>query len=144
MGQHVLVPVDRSSQSERAFEYVLDELQEPRITLLHAIDPASVFAYGDEFEFDVGGYRREERRRREDDERMLDEFEAEASARGFETEAVIKTGRPARRILEAAEERDVDHIVMGSHGRSGVGRVLFGSVAESVTRRSPVPVTVVR
>lgn len=144
MGQHVLVPVDRSSQSEKAFDYVLDELQEPRITLLHVINPASVFAYGDEFEFDAEGYRREERRRREDAERMLDEFEEEASARGFEVETVIRTGRPARRILETAEERDVDHVVMGSHGRSGVGRVLFGSVAESVTRRSPVPVTVVR
>jgi nucleotide-binding universal stress UspA family protein len=144
MGQHVLVPVDRSSQSEKAYEYVLEELDEPRITLLHVINPASVFAYGDEFEFDAEGFRREERRRREDAERMLDEFEERASARGVEAGTIIRTGRPARRILETVEERDVDHVVMGSHGRSGVGRVLFGSVAESVTRRSPVPVTVVR
>ncbi|MFW6265865.1 MAG: universal stress protein, partial [Halanaeroarchaeum sp.] len=42
------------------------------------------------------------------------------------------------------EETDVDHVVIGSHGRSGVGRILLGSVAERVVRRSPTPVTVVR
>lgn len=39
---------------------------------------------------------------------------------------------------------DVDHVAVGSHGRSGVSRLLLGSVAESVMRRPPVPVTVVR
>jgi len=43
-----------------------------------------------------------------------------------------------------APSHDVDHVVMGSRGRSGVGRVLFGSVAEAVTRRASVPVTIVR
>jgi len=43
-----------------------------------------------------------------------------------------------------AEDLDVDHIVMDSHGRSGASRVLLGSVAETVTRRSPVSVTIVR
>ena len=42
------------------------------------------------------------------------------------------------------EARDIDHVVMGSHGRSGLSRVLLGSVAENVVRRSTVPVTVVR
>jgi len=46
--------------------------------------------------------------------------------------------------VEYAEESDVDHIVIGSHGRSGVSRILLGSVAESVVRRADMPVTVVR
>jgi nucleotide-binding universal stress UspA family protein len=47
-------------------------------------------------------------------------------------------------IVTYADENDVDHVVLGSHGRKGLTRVLLGSVAEAVVRRSPVPVTVVR
>ena len=47
-------------------------------------------------------------------------------------------------IVEYVETHDVDHVVIGSHGRKGLSRVLLGSVAELVVRRSPVPVTVVR
>lgn len=146
MGEHVLVPIDGSSQSEKAFEYVLEKLPEPTITLLHVINPVSVFAYADadEEQFDIEGYRREERRRRERTEQLFEEYRDRVAAHGLEVETVITVGKPAKRILETAENRDVDHIVMGSHGRSGVGRVLFGSVAEAVTRRSAVPVTVVR
>jgi nucleotide-binding universal stress UspA family protein len=79
---------------------------------------------------------------------------AEASAESMleaaagDLEAAVETatvlGRPARAIVEYAEEEVVDAIVIGSHGRDGVARLLPGSVAETVVRRSPVPVTVVR
>lgn len=58
--------------------------------------------------------------------------------------AVTEFGRPARTIVEYVEDHDVDHVVVGSHGRSGLSRTLLGSVAERVVRRSSVPVTVVR
>lgn len=144
MGQHILVPVDWSSQSEKAFAYALEELPEPRITLLHVLNPVSMLGYADETTLDLEGYRNEEQRRRERADQMFEEYRDKATARGIDIETVTTTGKPARRILEAAENREVDHIVMGSHGRSGVGRVLFGSVAETVTRRSTVPVTIVR
>lgn len=53
-------------------------------------------------------------------------------------------GNPAAEILRAAQEVGCGLIVMGTHGRSGVGRVLLGSVAEDVLRRSPCPVLVVK
>jgi nucleotide-binding universal stress UspA family protein len=59
-------------------------------------------------------------------------------------DTTAEVGGPANAIVECAEEESVDHIVTGSHGRSGVTRILLGSVAETVVRRSPVPVTVVR
>jgi nucleotide-binding universal stress UspA family protein len=46
--------------------------------------------------------------------------------------------------VDYAAEHDIDHIVVGSHGRTGASRILLGSVAETVARRSPVPVTIVR
>lgn len=144
MGQHVLVPVDGSSQAKKAFDYVLEEIPDPQITLLHVINPVSAIAYADDEYFDMEAYRKEEQRRRDSVEEMFDEYRDQAAERGLELETEITRGKPAGRILETVENRGVDHIVMGSHGRSGVGRVLFGSVAETVTRRSPVPVTVVR
>jgi len=56
----------------------------------------------------------------------------------------IEVGSPARVIVDVAEEGPFDHVVIGSHGREGVSRILLGSVAEGVARRSPVPVTVAR
>lgn len=144
MGKHILVPVDGSSQSEKALEHVLSERSDASITLVHVINPVNAFGYGDEEYFDVEAYQQEERRRREETERMLEEYRERASEAGVDAETVVATGNPARGILKVAEDRDVDQIVMGSRGRSGVGRVLFGSVAESVTRRASVPVTIVR
>jgi nucleotide-binding universal stress UspA family protein len=60
------------------------------------------------------------------------------------TSTMIEVGRPSKTIVEVADEAGYDHIVMGSHGRTGVSRIILGSVAEAVTRNATVPVTVVR
>jgi nucleotide-binding universal stress UspA family protein len=56
----------------------------------------------------------------------------------------LPAGDPATEIVKAAREWPADVIVLGSHGRAGVSRVLLGSVAEAVTRHAPCPVLVVR
>lgn len=60
MGQHVLVPIDDSPQSEKAFQYALEQLPEPRLTLLHGINPMRTFAYADDEYFDPNVYRKEQ------------------------------------------------------------------------------------
>ena len=144
MSRHVLVPIDGSSESEKAFEHAIEEMADPTITVLHVVNPISSFGYGEEDYFDAEIYRAEVKRRRERGEQMLEEYREAAADRGVEIETALETGRPAEKILERVEAGDVDHVVMGSRGRSGVGRVLFGSVAETVVRRASVPVTVVR
>lgn len=52
----------------------------------------------------------------------------------------ITSGYPAEEILEYAKSRHIDMIIMGTHGRKGVERIIFGSVAEHVVKNSPVPV----
>jgi nucleotide-binding universal stress UspA family protein len=59
-------------------------------------------------------------------------------------EHVLKEGNPASEILRTAQEKDCDLIVMGTHGRTGVRRVLLGSVAEQVLRRASCPVLTVK
>jgi nucleotide-binding universal stress UspA family protein len=56
----------------------------------------------------------------------------------------VAEGVPAEEILRVARERDVDLIVMGTHGHTGLAHVLLGSIAEKVVRRAPCPVLTVR
>lgn len=75
---------------------------------------------------------------------LFDDARDVAEEHGVELTTAMLVGKPARKIVEYAEEHGVARIVMGSHGRSGVSRILLGSVAEGVIRQSPVSVTVVR
>ena len=75
---------------------------------------------------------------------LLEEAEATAAEANLDIETDSTVGRPARTIVEYADEEGFDHIIVGSHGGKGLSRVLLGSVAETVVRRSSVPVTVAR
>jgi len=95
---------------------------------------------------DLGGYQLvppvpEESTRHEAEERLyrMDSPFAEVSI-----EHLLSEGDAAAEILRLAEEIPCDLIVMGTHGRSGVGRLLMGSVAEAVLRKAPCPVLTVR
>src|SRR2546428_466181 len=63
---------------------------------------------------------------------------------GLEIEEVIVHGEAASEIVRVAKERATDLIVISSHGRTGLGRILFGSTAEAVVRHAPCPVLVVK
>lgn len=66
-----------------------------------------------------------------------------AKASGIKISTATASGRPARQILSYAEENDIDRIVMRTHGRSGLDRLLFGSLSDLVRKQSSVPVTIV-
>ncbi len=63
---------------------------------------------------------------------------------GVRVSFLVWEGNPGEAIVEAATSEQVDLVVVGSHGRSGVGRMLLGSVSDFVVRRAPCPVLVVR
>lgn len=63
---------------------------------------------------------------------------------GLEIEELVVHGEAASEIVRVAKERDVDLIVISSHGRTGLGRILFGSTAEAVVRHAHCPVLVVK
>ncbi|MCX2818872.1 MAG: nucleotide-binding universal stress UspA family protein [Methanobacteriota archaeon] len=148
MAEHVLVPVDGSEQSRKAFEWTVDEYEgeDARITVFNVVDLSDPEYFEKAVEMsgeDVGEERYEGVL--SETKNFLRRFVNEAEEAGIEASSDYAKGdSPSRGIVEYADEHDVDHVVVGSHGRSGVTRVLLGSVAENVTRRSPVPVTVVR
>ena len=63
---------------------------------------------------------------------------------GLEIEEVIVHGEAAAEIVRVAKEKNADLIVLSSHGRTGIGRILFGSTAEAVVRHASCPVLVVK
>ncbi|WP_247001565.1 universal stress protein [Halosolutus gelatinilyticus] len=143
---HVLVPIDGSSQSRAALDYALSQYEGETITTLHVVDPMEgVYSdYGGGGIYDEEAFQRAIERGESIGEQARDRAEDAGILDATTLNTVVETGQSARAIIDYADANDVDHIVMGSHGRSGVARVLLGSVAETVTRRSPVPVTIVR
>ncbi|MEF8791452.1 MAG: universal stress protein, partial [Haloarculaceae archaeon] len=77
-------------------------------------------------------------------EELLAEAEGTRGEYDHEIHTEVHVGEDTSTRLDYVGEHDVDHVYIGSHGRHGVARVLLGSVAETVVRRAPVPVTVVR
>jgi nucleotide-binding universal stress UspA family protein len=141
---HVLVPYDESEGSDHALEHALDQYPEATVTLLHVVDLVDA-GYASPVDGTVPGFWEEWfENEKAASERLLEEGRERASEAGVDVQTETVVGRPTRAINEYVEEHDVEHVVMGSHGRSGVTRVLLGSVAEGVVRRAPVPVTVVR
>lgn len=66
-----------------------------------------------------------------------------AERAGVDFEASVETGLPHEEIIQFISRNDVDMVVMGTHGRTGLKRVVIGSVAEKIVRNSPVPVLTV-
>ena len=140
MAMRVLLPVDSSEHAHDACDLARELFPDATFLLLHVINPSDA---GYSSEAAVPGvseswYDQQEARA----ETLFQELEEKLG--GAETEHHIEFGQPAQTIVDCVERESVDHVVMGSHGRRGVSRLLLGSVAETVVRRSPVPVTVVR
>jgi len=63
---------------------------------------------------------------------------------GIDTECVVIAGNPGTTIVDYAEKNDIDLIAIATHGRSGIKRMIFGSVAEYVLRNSKLPILLIR
>jgi len=148
MASQILVPIDGSPLSEKALSVALEEYPESTIQLLHVIDPTEPgYSY---VSLGVDAY--DSPRHGSDEwydraEAFAEElFEDAREQAGDETELVTETrvGRPDREIVRYIEDADVDHVVLGSHGRDRESLTLVGGVAEAVVFRSPVRVTLVK
>lgn len=138
-GMVTLVALDDSEPSLEAFEFSLETRLDDEIVVLHVINPIEGIV-GD----DVYAYDQVIEAKEAEAEELFGEVRKMAHEYEIDLRTETRVGQPAREIVQFAEEHSIDHIVMGSHGRSGLSRTLLGSVAEHVVRRASVPVTVVR
>jgi nucleotide-binding universal stress UspA family protein len=91
-----------------------------------------------------GGELDDAHRRRVDAEEYLAPLAAELRGRGVRVSTAVRHGDPATEIVAGATEAGANFIAMTTHGRSGLGRVLMGSVAQAVLGRAGVPVFLIR
>ncbi|GAB3706987.1 universal stress protein [Halorubrum pallidum] len=134
----ICCPTDGSPGSDAAVDHAcnLAVLADARLHALFVVDESVAGAT----EWDTVVEREEAR-----GERALDAVAEAGGERNVPVERHLRRGRAHEEILEAAGEYGVDLIVMGTHGRTGIGRFLSaGSVAERVVRHSDVPVLTVR
>lgn len=143
MAHQILVPVDGSQKSLEGLEYAVTTYPDDEITVLSVMTPHGARDDGDtpltqtQFENWYDDARNETND-------VLTEARELAADHGVELTTEIDMGEPWRAIVEYAEDNAVDHIIMGSHGRDDDSQLPLGSVAETVMRRSPVLVSVVR
>lgn len=140
--KRVLVALDGSRSSEAVLRFVL-EIAGPldmTVVLLRVLEPAIPPVADDMYRAPIEDFET----RRRDAEEYLAAIAAALRSRGVETGWQVRRGRPADEILDTAAESGVDIIAMATHGRTGFGRLLFGSIAEAVLRRATVPVFMIR
>ena len=141
----ILLPTDFSDCARHAVPYAarLARLMGARVLCLHVLEPV-VPAVGwtpiaEPLPVADVGEQLEDSAARE-----LPRFAGCEEFEGLDVEDVITRGEAASEIVRVAAERGVDLIIISSHGRTGLGRILFGSTAESVVRRAHCPVLVVK
>lgn len=146
MYQRILVPVDGSSTSNRGLDEAIQlaKLTGAALRLFHAVD-ALTFATG----FEPYGVYQDQviPWMREAGERILKKCLTRAQAGGIQADSVLLENLAAPvsdSVIAQAKAWDADLIVIGTHGRRGIGRWLLGSDAEQIVRKASVPVLLVR
>jgi nucleotide-binding universal stress UspA family protein len=136
----VLVPYDGSEQAEDALRYAVRKHGDADIVALHVIDPVGK---GGEKGTRAAWWNMWYEDREKLAEQRLEEVHEIAEDEGRDVTTDLSTGKPSEEIIEYAREENVDLIVMGRQGETGLSRVLLGSSAENVARHSDIPVTLV-
>jgi len=138
--QEIVIATDGSENNLRAISYgiKLAKLSGATVYALHVIDTYSLsqsWTAGRETMYEV---------LRMDGQKATLKIKECGEASGVEVKEVLLEGHPSSEIIDFAENNNIDLIVMGTLGKTGLDRFLMGSVAEKVVRNSKVPVLVVR
>jgi nucleotide-binding universal stress UspA family protein len=142
MYQKILVPLDGSEYSECALEHVRDlalSCRIPKVVVLYVIEPLNPGMY----EMPARVIDDAAQKGRDFGNTYLAGIVAKMKAKGLDVEPVLMNGRVVESILDYARDNGVDLIAMSTHGRSGISRLVLGSVADKIVRRSSLPVLLV-
>lgn len=137
MFKKILVPLDGSEVAESILPFVENSAtaHKAKIVLLR-VALAHTLPGQDEMKAEVEAVR--------EAEQYIKRVEENLRKKGFDVESHVRYGKGAEEIVDFCHEPDVDAVAMSTHGRTGVGRWLLGSVAEKVIRHCPVPVVLFR
>jgi nucleotide-binding universal stress UspA family protein len=136
----ILIAYDGSDFAKAAIEQAAVQLKNGRRAIVLTVWQLYSGGFAAAVGVVPGGMREEVER---DARRVAEEGAKLAEEAGFDAEPVIETGDSVwRRIVDSADERDADIVVMGSHGRTGLSHLVMGSVAERVASHTHRPVLI--
>jgi nucleotide-binding universal stress UspA family protein len=143
--RRILLPTDFSGCANYAFPYAaaIARATQARILCVHVVEPV-VPAVGYSGLADPMPIADMSEQLEDSAERELPRLTDCEELKGLEVEEVIVHGDAAAEIVRVAGEQEADLIVISSHGRTGLGRMIFGSTAEAVVRHASCPVLVVK
>jgi nucleotide-binding universal stress UspA family protein len=147
MFKHILIPTDGSPVSAKAVRAGLAFAKQAgaKVTGYHAVENVPTHLYGEGYVADKAMVAEFQRRRRAMAKKHIAAIAREALKAGVPFQPVVQiSDRPYEGIVEAAQKRKCDLILMSSHGRRGFDRLMLGSVTDKVIQRSKVPVLVYR
>jgi len=143
----VLVTLDGSKLSETALphaETVARGCKQPQVILLRVVEPVAVpygeAATGISFEQIKAAEAAEKKKAG----KYLEKMAARFTAQGIKTSAKILTGNASEAIVDFIDKNNIDLVILATHGRSGVSRWIWGSVADRVLRHVCIPVLMAR
>lgn len=137
----IIVPTDGSASSQPAIEHAVElaAVHDATIHAVYVVNLASFSGVPSE-----GTWEGVSSALEQEGTEALDMVVDAGENRGVPVEPIRLEGRPSQRIVEYADDHDADLIIMGTHGRGGLDRLLLGSVAERVVRAATVPVMTVQ
>lgn len=137
--KHILVPTDFSGPAREATDHALELAGQFKatVTFYHVIEDPVVYIPA------LGGYAPQPRELEDFSDVALAEWVVDGDLPGLTIHRKWEHGHPVSNIVDYASENGCDLIVMGTHGRSMLGHVLIGSVAERVVRKAQCPVLTV-
>ena len=144
MYEKILVPLDGSSRAEAILPHVIELAQREgaRLILLQVIDPSASAAGLDGLALDVLREMIDEESQAA--QKYLETKCGELAQQKIEAESVVRYGSVVATIIEVADDKQVDLIAIASHGRTGLARLFYGSVAAGVLQRVDRPLLVIR
>lgn len=139
--ERIVVPTDGSASSQQAIDHAVELAASQGATIygVYVVNIASFSGVPTE-----GSWEGVSAALEREGEQALEMVDDAAALRDVPVELVRLEGRPSQQIVEYADEIDADLIVMGTHGRGGLDRLLLGSVAERVVRSASAPVMTVQ
>ena len=138
----VLFPVDLSESSDKIVPYV-QAVAERFGAQIHILFAARVFDHFTSIYVPHPSINKFEKELIDGAEKRLYEFVDQHFKEFPHTKTSVVAGDPSEEVLNYIKEHEIDLVIMGTHGRKGMDKIIFGSVAERVVKSAPVPVMVV-
>ncbi len=146
MYKKMLVPLDGSEFSECSLEHVksiASGCNVPETVILRVVEPLSAESVAALAQAGDDLLSKAEEDTKTDAREYIDKTKDRLAKEGLMVETAIVDGRAAEKILDYAKNQQADIIVMTTHGKSGISRWFFGSVAQKVLQHSPIPVLMI-